>query len=98
MTARVTVYGAQAIAEALVLSTPARVHIAQQVVAEAAARAPRVTGSYASKFDVEVSGDKVSAVNNDEAASYITFGTSDTPPHPGFIDAARKQGRYTGWQ
>lgn len=98
MTARVTVYGAQAIAEALALSTPARVLIAQEIVAEAEATAPRLTGNYASEFDVEVSGDTVSAVNNDEAASHITFGTSDTPPHPGFIDAARKHGRYTGWQ
>lgn len=96
--ARITVFGAQAVQEALRLSTPARVLIAEAIVSEASATAPVLTGSYSTEFEVEVQGDSVRAVNNDEAADHITFGTSDTPPHPGFIDAARKHGRYSGWQ
>lgn len=96
--ARIIVYGAQAIAEAYVLSTPARKRIAEEIVAEAEATAPVLTGKLKANFAVEVNGDDVRAVNTDEDASYKVFGTSDTPPHPGFIDAARKHGTYTGWQ
>lgn len=95
---RITVFGAQVIREALRLSTPKRKQIAEEIVGEAEANAPVLTGKYKSSFAVEANGDDVRAVNNADDASYITFGTSDTPPHPGFIDAARKHGKYSGWQ
>ncbi|MDQ3579511.1 MAG: HK97 gp10 family phage protein [Actinomycetota bacterium] len=95
MSVRVTIYPDVVQAEARRLSTPERVDIARDIAAEGAARAPVDTGSYKSAFDVVQSGDRVSAVNTDPAASYITLGTVDTPPHMGFIDAARKRGRYT---
>jgi len=98
MSARVTVFSEQAIREALKLSTPERVEIAQDIAAEASANEVVLTGRLATSYGIEVSGDTVRAVNDDPTAGWKVFGTSDTPPHPGFIDAARKRGRYSGMQ
>jgi hypothetical protein len=76
------------------LSFPDRVQIAGDISAEGAASAPTLTGSYASSFGVEAGSDPPASVNTDPAASYITFGTSDTPPHMGHVNAARRRGIY----
>lgn len=95
---RVTVFAQRVIAEAYRLSTPKRVQIAEEMVAIAQPQAAVQTGSYKSSYDVETDGDRVFAVNNDPDASYITFGTSDTPPHDELLEAARQFGKYSGWQ
>lgn len=98
MVTRVTIYAAQANREAYRLSTPQRVQVAQQIVAEGRADAPVESGEYQSGMDVEVNGDQVLAVDNDPEAFYKEYGTSDTPAHASLTDAARKHGRYTGFQ
>lgn len=77
-------------------STPDRIRIAEQIETASRARAAVETGHYAASYGVEVSGDDVAVVNDDEAATFIVFGTSDTPPHAEMIDEARKFGKYTG--
>jgi hypothetical protein len=91
---RVEVFDIEARAEAAAASFDDRVLIAEEISDEGAASAVRVTGSYASSFGVEVDGDDPASVNTDPASPYITFGTSDTPPHMGHVDAARRHGVY----
>lgn len=98
MAVRVTVYAAQAIAEARRISTARRVEIANQMVDIARGEAAVESGAWQAAYHVETSGDQVSAVNDREAAVYIGFGTSDTPPHDELINAGRQFGRYSGWQ
>lgn len=98
MSARVTVYAAQAIAEARRISTARRVQIAGEIAAEAQADAPVLTGAYRNGISVEVSGDQVSVVDFDPDAVYKEYGTSDTPAHASLTEAAMHHGKYTGWQ
>lgn len=77
------------------LSFDDRAVIAAEISEEGAASAVRETGAYAAAFTVELDGEDPASVNLDPAASFITFGTSDTPPHTGHIDAARARGVYT---
>lgn len=77
-------------------STPDRVRIAEEIEGGARARAAIETGHFAASYSVETSGDDVAVVNDDEAATFIVLGTSDTPPHAEMIDEARKHGKYTG--
>lgn len=93
---RITLYPSELRRLARGYSTPERVQIANEIEGDARARAKVVTGEYASNFAVEVSGDEVAVVNNDDAARHIVLGTSDTPPHAEMIDEARKHGRYSG--
>lgn len=95
---RVTVFPAEAIRQAYRASTPRRVQIAREMVATAQPRAAVETGSYRSSYGVEIQGDRVFAVINDPDASYIVFGTIDTPPHTELLVAARHFGNYSGWQ
>ncbi|MCA1185708.1 hypothetical protein LCD36_04480 [Saccharopolyspora sp. 6T] len=46
---------------------------------------------------VEVDGDEVRMVDTDPEAVYKEYGTNDTPAHAVLTDAARKRGRYRGW-
>lgn len=98
MTARVTVYTEQAIREALRISTPKRVEIAQQIASEARAEAPVRTGEYRDGIGTRTDGDRVFAEDTDPESLYKEYGTSDTPAHAVLTDAARRHGRYTGWQ
>lgn len=98
MAIRVTVYAAQAAAEAVRQSTPARRQVAEAMVAIAQPQAAVETGLFKSSYSVEQNGDQVFAVNNDPDAKYIAYGTSDTPPHDELINAGRQFGTYTGWQ
>lgn len=98
MAARITVYAAQAAAEAVQQSTPARKQVADAMVAIAQPQAAVETGSFKSNYAVEQDGDQVFAVNNDPDAQYIVYGTSDTPPHDELIQAGRQFGKYSGWQ
>lgn len=95
---RVTVFPADANRQAYRASTPRRVQIAREMVATAQPRAAVETGSYRSSYGVEVQGDRVFAVINDPDASYIVFGTIDTPPHTELLVAAGHFGTYSGWQ
>lgn len=92
------VFARQAIAEAYRLSTPKRVQIAEEIVSEARAAAPVQTGEYRDGIHSEVDGDRVAAVDDDPESIYKEFGTSTTPAHAVLTDAARKHGRYSGWQ
>lgn len=93
---RITVFDGIVREQAKHYSADDREEIAREISTEGAVSSAVLTGSYKSSFDVERDGDRVSSVNNDDAAGYITFGTSDTPPHPAHVDAARRRGRYTG--
>jgi hypothetical protein len=94
--ARVTVFTAQALAEARKLSRDGRVQIAEQAASVARGSSPVLTGTFRGGIGVETSGDSVSIVNTDEDAFYIEYGTSDTPAHATMTNAARRFGRYTG--
>lgn len=94
--ARVTVFGAIAVAEARRLSTEGRARIAHQAAGDARATAPVESGEYRSGAGVEVSGDTVAIVNNDPEAGYKEYGTADTPAHMTMTNAARRYGRYSG--
>lgn len=96
MGARLQIFPAQAVAEALKASTPKRIEIADAAAGVAAATAPRETGEYAGGVGVEVAGDDVALVNNDPEAFYKEYGTSDTPAHATMTNAARQFGRYEG--
>lgn len=98
MGARVTVYPAQAAREALRISTARRRAIAEQIAAEARSEAPVRTGEYRDGIGVEQDGNRVFAVDTDPEAIFKEYGTSDTPAHAALTDAARKHGRYSGWQ
>jgi hypothetical protein len=95
---RVTAYVDQAIREAYRLSTPERAHIAHEVAAEGRADAPVRSGQYRDGIGVEVNGDTVMVVDNDPEAFYKEYGTEDTPAHAALTDAARRHGRYSGYQ
>ncbi|WP_344677420.1 HK97 gp10 family phage protein [Saccharopolyspora taberi] len=79
------------------MSTDERARIAREAAAEARADAPVRTGEYRSGIGVEVSGDEVRIVDTDPESIYKEYGTSDTPAHAVLTDAARKRGRYRGW-
>lgn len=98
MAARVTIYNEQAIREAYRLSTPKRTEIANEIAGDARADAPVRTGEYRAGIEVEVDGDQVMVVDNDDEAFYKEYGTEDTPAHAALTDAARKHGKYTGFQ
>lgn len=98
MAARVTVFKAASIAEAVRISTPERVQIAEEIAAEAQGDAPVLTGAYRNGIEVVVSGDRVSVVDQDPDAVYKEYGTSDTPAHASITEAAMRHGKYTGWQ
>lgn len=95
---RVTVYGAQAVREAVHLSTVARVEIAERGAADARGRAPVVTGEYRAGIHPEVAGTSVKVVDDDPEAFYKEYGTSDTPAHATLTDSMRKFGKYSGFQ
>lgn len=91
---RITVYGAQAIAEAAAASVQAREEIARQIAAEAQAAAPVLTGAYRNG----IHADGMTVRDEDPDSIYKEYGTSDTPAHAVLTDAARRYGKYTGMQ
>lgn len=92
-----TVYDTVVTEQARRLSTPERARVARAIVADHQGTAPRLTGAYADGATVVESGDDVSVVNRDDTAIYKEYGTSDTPAHGSMTNAARKYGRYSGW-
>ncbi|WP_072689274.1 HK97 gp10 family phage protein [Rhodococcus marinonascens] len=98
MVVRITIFDAQAAREARRISTDDRADIAREAADEARAHAPVLTGDYRDGIDVEVDGDRVYLVDNDELALHKEYGTSDTPAHAALTDAARSRGRYSGWK
>lgn len=91
---RITIYGAQAIAEAAAASVKAREEIARQIAADARASAPVLTG----EFRDGIHADGVSVVDDDPESIYKEYGVVDRPAHATLTDAARKYGKYTGMQ
>jgi hypothetical protein len=98
MTMRITIFNEQAIREALHETVDERTQIAHEIVAEGRAVAKVRTGEYRGGMAVETAGDQVSVVDNDPEAFWKEYGTSDTPAHAALTNAARKHGRYTGYQ
>lgn len=98
MTVRITIFREAAIREAVQISTEERVQIAETVASEAEATAPVLSGAYRNGIHVQVEGDVVRVVDEDDAAIHKEYGTSDTPAHAVLTDAARKHGRYSGTQ
>lgn len=98
MTARVTVYVEQALREAYRLSTPRRQQVAQEIATEARADAPVRTGEYRDGIGTRIEGDRVFVQDDDPESIYKEYGTRDTPAHAVLTDAARRRGRYSGWQ
>lgn len=91
---RITVYGAQAIAEAAAASVKAREEIARQIAAEAQAAAPVLTGEYRDGIHAE----GTSVVDDDPESIYKEYGVAHRPAHATLTDAARRYGKYTGMQ
>ncbi|MFC9786434.1 HK97 gp10 family phage protein [Rhodococcus sp. NPDC127528] len=98
MPTRVTVYPGRARSEARAISTDQRIDIANEAALEARATAPVLTGEYRDGISVEVDGDRVFLVDNDEDAVFKEYGTVDTPPHAVLTTAASEHGRYSGWR
>lgn len=96
MSVRVTIFRDVAIREAVRISTPERVKIAQEIAAEAQATAAVDTGEYRNGIDVRVSGDNVRVVDEDDTAIHKEYGTGDTPAHAALTNAARRHGKYSG--
>jgi hypothetical protein len=95
---RVTVYGAKAIAEARHVTLAERIRIGNDIVQEARADAPVVTGDYRDGITLEVDGDHVTVVDNDPDAGWKEYGTSTHAAHATLTDAARAHGKYSGVQ
>lgn len=95
---RVTVFNAQAIREAVRLSTAERAQTAEEIVVEARADAAVLTGRYRDGIHSVVDGENVSVVDDDPDAIYKEYGTSRTPAHAALTNAAKNHGRYSGWQ
>ncbi|WHT21019.1 HK97 gp10 family phage protein [Crossiella sp. CA-258035] len=98
MAARITIFNAQAIREAVQATVDERTQVANEIAAEARAAAPVLTGEYRNGIGVEVSGTTVQVVDNDPTSGFKEYGTSDTPAHAVLTDAARRRGRYSGIQ
>ena len=98
MGVRVTVFASEAIRQAFEASTPQRRQIASEIASEARANAPVRTGEYRDGIGVRDEGDRVFVEDTDPEAIWKEYGTSTTPAHAVLTDAARKHGRYTGWQ
>lgn len=95
---RITVFDAEAIRQAVELSTEDRVQIADEIADESRAAAHVDTGEYQSGIGVEVDGTRVAVVNSDETAGFKEYGTSDTAPQATMTNAARQHGKYSGIQ
>ncbi|GAA3877817.1 hypothetical protein GCM10022243_48160 [Saccharothrix violaceirubra] len=98
MGAKVTVYSGQAVAEANRISTEYRRRIAERIAADARAEAPVRTGEYREGIGTRSDGDRVFVEDTDPESVFKEYGTVDTPPHAVVTDAARRYGRYSGWQ
>jgi hypothetical protein len=61
--------------------TDAKVRLAEQIRDYWREVSPELTGEYKDSIEVQVDSDVVKVVATDEKASYIEFGTSDTPEH-----------------
>ncbi|MCC3311528.1 hypothetical protein [Nocardia africana] len=96
--ARLTVFDGVVNRSARVLSTPRRREITKEIVEEARATAPVLTGEFRDGIREDIHGNDVDVVDDDPDAMYKEYGTSDTPAHATLTDAARKRGRYSGWQ
>lgn len=94
--ARVTVFSAQAKAEAARLAGDDLYKIAQRAAGEAIAAAPVLTGAYRGGIHAVRRGDQAAIVDDDPDAGYKEYGTVDTPAHATLTDAARRYGRYRG--
>jgi hypothetical protein len=98
MDVRITVFDAEAIREAIELSTEGRAQIAHEIADESRATAHVDTGQFKEGIGVEVDGTHVAVVNNDETAGFKEYGTSDTAPQATMTNAARRHGKYSGIQ
>ena len=96
--ARLILFDAAARQAARLLSTPRRQQIAREIAADARRAAPVLTGEYRDGIHTEFSGADVRVVDDDPDAFYKEYGTSDTPAHAVLTDAARRHGRYRGFQ
>lgn len=96
MAARLTIFRAAAIGEAVRISTERRVEIAHEIVSEHQATAPVDSGAYRNEAHVAAEGTEVRVVNEDETSFYKELGTVDTPAHATMINAARRHGKYSG--
>ncbi|MGF7124033.1 HK97 gp10 family phage protein [Rhodococcus sp. BE178] len=98
MAARVRIFRDIAAREARCISTARRQEIAEQIADDARATAPVLTGEYRDGIGVETNGDRVFVVDDDPDGVFKEYGTSDTPAHAALTDAARQQGKYSGWR
>jgi hypothetical protein len=96
--ARVTVYPEQAVREALTASYDDRVQVATEIVTEARADAPVLSGQYRDGITVQADGKQVRVVDEDPDAGFKEYGTADTDAHATLTQAAARHGRYSGIQ
>lgn len=72
---------------------PAKVKLAEKAAEYWRRIAPVETGQYRDSIHVEVRGEKVRVVADDEAATYIEFGTNDTPE---FAPRSKTSAKFAG--
>lgn len=96
--AKVTIYPAELYKETMDASRTGRRRLSETIASEARAAAPVLTGAYRNGISVAQAGDEVSVVDSDPTAFYKEYGTSDTPAHASLTNAARRHGKYTGYQ
>jgi hypothetical protein len=98
MVSRVRIFRAQAEREAREASTPARKEIGLDIAAEFRSTAPRRSGAFATAARVEVDGARVFVIDDDPLAFYKEYGTSKSRGAAALTNAARKFGKYSGFQ
>lgn len=98
MVSRVQIFRAQAEREAREASTPARKEVGQEIAQDFRAAAPRRSGIFATSARVEVDGERVYVIDDDPLAFYKEYGTSKSRGAATLTNAARKHGKYSGFQ
>lgn len=98
MVSRVRIFRAQAEREAREASTPAREEIGLDIAGEFRSTAPRRSGAFATAARVEVDGNRVFVIDDDPLAFYKEYGTSKSRGAASLTNAARKFGKYSGFQ
>lgn len=98
MVSRVRIFRAQAEREAREASAPARKEIGLEIAQDFRAAAPRRSGTFATSARVEVEGNRVYVIDDDPLAFYKEYGTSRSRGAATLTNAARKHGKYSGFQ
>lgn len=78
------------------VTTRGRGQLAARIAGEAAASSPVESGAFAGSIAARTSGTHAAVIATDPAATFIEYGTEDTPAHGTISNAARRYGRLRG--